>query len=96
MCCSAQASILEIAIKARLGRTDFMVHPNEMTRAALDSGFDEMPINSAAAALVADLPPHHRDPFDRILIAQAMTEPARLYTSDHRLTAYSELVVPVP
>jgi PIN domain nuclease of toxin-antitoxin system len=61
--------------------------------AARASGFIELPVNSAAALKVATLPPHHRDPFDRLLVAQAMTEPASLYTADARLTAYSELVV---
>jgi PIN domain nuclease of toxin-antitoxin system len=87
------ASIWEIAIKARLGRTDFSVRANEVVAAARESGFEELPVHSAAAALVADLPLHHRDPFDRLLIAQAMSEPARFYTADPRLPCYSELVV---
>ena len=49
----------------------------------------------AAAAIVADLPLHHRDPFDRLLVAQAIAAPARLYTSDRRLAPYSELVAVV-
>src|SRR5207302_2057183 len=86
------ASIWEIAIKSRLGRADFGVRPDEIARAAAESGFEELPVRSAAAAIVADLPRHHRDPFDRLLIAQALTEPARLYTADPQLVRYSELV----
>jgi PIN domain nuclease of toxin-antitoxin system len=86
------ASIWEIAIKSALGRADFGVSPDEIADAALASGFTELPVRSAAAAYVAKLPAHHRDPFDRLLIAQAVTEPALLYTADPRLQAYSELV----
>ena len=85
-------SIWEIAIKARLGRVDFNQRPEAVVEAALETGFTELPIRSEAAALVADLPLHHRDPFDRLLVAQAMSEPARLLTSDTQLRAYSELV----
>ena len=86
------ASIWEIAIKASLKRADFGVHPTEVVTEALKVGFAEMPIRLEAVALVADLPLHHRDPFDRLLVAQAMSEPARLLTADPRLRAYSELV----
>jgi PIN domain nuclease of toxin-antitoxin system len=86
------ASIWEVAIKAGLGRADFAVRPDEVARAARGTGFAELPVRAAAAALVADLPPHHRDPFDRLLVAQAMAEPARLYTADPQLPPYSELV----
>jgi PIN domain nuclease of toxin-antitoxin system len=87
------ASIWEIAIKAALGRADFVRQPTAIAQAARDTGFVELPIHSSAAALVAGLLLHHRDPFDRLLVAQAMTEPAILYTADHQLGAYSELVV---
>jgi PIN domain nuclease of toxin-antitoxin system len=87
------ASIWEIAIKARLGRTDFAVRPAAIVKAAVDTGFTELPVGSAAAALVADLPLHHRDPFDRLLVAQVMTEPINLYTVDDHLVPYSDLVI---
>jgi PIN domain nuclease of toxin-antitoxin system len=90
------ASIWEIAIKAWLGRADFSVKPAEIARTAVEIGFVELVIRSDAAALVAELPPCHRDPFDRVLIAQAMVEPATLYTADERLTRYSELVRRIP
>ena len=87
------ASLWEIAIKAALGRADFQVAPQEILAAALETGFTELPVRAAAALKVADLPPHHRDPFDRLLVAQALTEPASLYTADAVLESYSDLVV---
>lgn len=89
------ASVWEMSIKAALGRADFKVSPSEIVAAAVEAGFEELPVRSAAALAVATLPLHHRDPFDRLLVAQAMTEPARLYTADVALLAYSELVVRV-
>lgn len=86
------ASIWEIAIKARLGRADFTVRPEQVAREARLTGFIELRVSAEAAARVADLPLYHRDPFDRLLVAQAMAEPARLYTADPLLTPYSELV----
>ena len=59
---------------------------------ALHIGFVELPVGSATAAAVATLPLLHRDPFDRLLVAQAIAEPAILYTADPRLPAYSDLV----
>jgi PIN domain nuclease of toxin-antitoxin system len=86
------ASIWEIAIKASLKRIDFQVSPEEIAAAAFECGFTELPVRSAAAAFTAKLPAHHRDPFDRLLIAQAITEPAALYTADAELERYTELV----
>lgn len=86
------ASIWEIAIKAALRRPDFDLDPAEVARAALETGFQELPVKAAVAARVLHLPMHHRDPFDRLLVAQAMSEPARLYTADALLKPYSELV----
>jgi PIN domain nuclease of toxin-antitoxin system len=89
------ASAWEMAIKSALGRADFQVSPETLVRAAEATGFVELPVRSAAALKVASLLPHHRDPFDRLLVAQAMTEPALLYTADVQLLPYSELVVRV-
>jgi PIN domain nuclease of toxin-antitoxin system len=86
------ASIWEIAIKASLQRVDFDVAPDEIAVAALETGFTELPVRSSSAALVAELPLHHRDPFDRLLIAQAISETVRLFTADRQLEVYSELV----
>ena len=86
------ASIWEIAIKAGLRGADFAIRPEQIAREARITGFVELPVSADAAARVADLPPHHRDPFDRLLVAQAMAEPAQLYTADALLLPYSELV----
>lgn len=86
------ASIWEIAIENGLGRSDSAFDPAEISRAALETGFTELAVRSNAAALVAQLPALHRDPFDRILVAQAIVEPATLYTADQQLVPYSDLV----
>jgi PIN domain nuclease of toxin-antitoxin system len=86
------ASIWEIALKKRIGRINFAFAPGQIARAAKESGFAELPVFAIAAALVEQLPLHHRDPFDHLLIAQAMSEPARLFTADPVLARYSELV----
>ena len=85
-------NIWEIAIKAARRRPDFQARPEVVADEARDIGFIELPIYSSVAARVADLPLLHRDPFDRLLVAQAIAEPAVLYTADARLSAYSELV----
>lgn len=85
-------SIWEIAIKAALGRVDFRVDAAEIARTATASGFTELPVWSATAARVAELPMHHRDPFNRLLVAQAISEPANLYTVDPQLEPYSDLI----
>jgi PIN domain nuclease of toxin-antitoxin system len=90
------ASIWEIAIKAALKRADFGVPPEAVLEGARASGFVELQVTSDVALTVARLPLHHRDPFDRLLVAQAMREPAVLYTADSLLAAYSrDLVVVV-
>ncbi len=86
------ASIWEIAIKARLGRDDLNVRPERIAAAAIETGFTELPIHADTAASVADLPPHHTDPFDRLLVAQAIADHLRLYTADAQLPPYSDLV----
>jgi PIN domain nuclease of toxin-antitoxin system len=86
------ASIWEIAVKSQLPRGDFPLSADGILAGAIDAGFVEMPVSSAAAAHVAKLPLHHRDPFDRLLVAQAITTPAYLYTADRRLQEYSGLV----
>lgn len=86
------ASLWEIAIKAGLGRPDFTVEPDVVLRAARETGFTELPVHAEATAVVARLPAYHRDPFDRLLIAQAMAEAVPLETADPLLPPYSELV----
>ena len=84
------ASLWEIAIKARLGKLD--ANAGEMLTAIDASGFVELPVTAAHAAAVAQLPLHHRDPFDRLLIAQCISEPLRFLTADGILGQYSDLV----
>lgn len=86
------ASIWEIAIKTSLGRPDFQIAPVTITQAALDCGFVELPITAKIAAQAVDLPLHHKDPFDRLLIVQTMAEPAIFLTTDRILTRYTDLV----
>ena len=86
------ASIWEIAIKFALRRADFDAAPGDILQGALTTGFVECPVTAATAARLADLPPLHGDPFDRLLVAQAIAEPAVLYTADARLGAYSNLI----
>jgi PIN domain nuclease of toxin-antitoxin system len=85
-------SIWEIAIKLRLRRANFAVRPDEIAASAIATGFSELPLRWQAAAAVADLPLHHRDPFDRVIVAQAIVEPIHLYTVDRKLMPYSPLV----
>jgi len=86
------ASIWEIAIKTALGKIDFHYSPEDIAQAARDSSFVEIPISAAHSAKAAHLPLHHRDPFDRLLIAQALLLPAQLITTNAALAPYSELV----
>jgi len=80
------ASIWEVAIKARLGK--IKGDPHALTAAIEASGFHELPITARHAATVAALPLHHADPFDRLLLAQAFSEPLHLLTVDRALVAY--------
>src|SRR5690242_6536399 len=84
-------SLWEIAIKARLGKITADVA--EIRTAALASGFTELPFTLEHAVAVADLPDHHRDPFDRALIAQARVEPLHLITHDQIVATYSGYVL---
>ena len=86
------ASIWELAIKLQIGRLKLPIAPDELAAAAAGMGFDELPVTAAHAAGVHRLPLHHRDPFDRLLVAQAIHEPARFLTADQALTRYSDLV----
>lgn len=85
-------SIWEIAIKTSLGRVSFSYSPEQITQAAQETGFIELPVTSEHAFKITGLPSYHHDPFDRLLIAQTLLMPARLLTADSALTPYSELV----
>jgi PIN domain nuclease of toxin-antitoxin system len=89
----SSASIWEIAIKVRLGK--MKADPQELLDHLDESGFQELPVFSRHALIVADLPLLHTDPFDRLLIAQAMSEPLYLLTADAQLKQYSEMVIQV-
>ena len=82
------ASIWEIVIKHSLGRDDFKAIPGQVRRGLLDNGYIELPITSDHTLAIESLPPIHKDPFDRILIAQAITEGILLITADTLLTNY--------
>ena len=90
-CYVSAASIWEIAIKARLGK--IQADPRQLSAAIEASGFLELPISARHGAGVAELELHHADPFDRLLIAQALAEPLRLLTADAQLSLYSDLVL---
>lgn len=83
-------TIWEIAIKAKLGKLEADV--DDLTSAIINSGYQELPFTAKHAVVVAGLPNIHRDPFDRALIAQAISEPLRLLTVDKELRSYSELI----
>ncbi len=87
------ASIWEVAIKRSLNRTDFDFSPEDIHRLALDTGFTELRVKGEDCYPLVNLPWHHRDPFDRLLVAQAQSLPAYLLTTDSVLRQYSELVV---
>ncbi len=82
------ASIWEIAIKGTLGRADFQVQGRVLRRGLLDNGYTEITITSEHALYVENLPPIHKDPFDRILVAQANVEGITLLTSDELVAKY--------
>jgi PIN domain nuclease of toxin-antitoxin system len=81
-------SIWEIAIKFQRNRPDFTVEPHLFRRGLLDNGYTELPVTGVHAAAVAALPERHKDPFDRLLLAQAATEGFLLLTSDALLAQY--------
>ena len=83
------ASLWEIAIKATLGREDFRVEPRLLRRGLLDNGYEELPVTSQHAVSIDALPPLHKDPFDRLLLAQALTEGVVLLTGDAQLARYA-------
>ncbi len=82
------ASLWEIAIKNTLGRDDFRVEPRLLRRGLLDNGYIELPVTSQHAVNIDALPPLHKDPFDRLLLAQALSEGISLLTGDAQLARY--------
>ena len=82
------ASLWEVALKRGLDREDFRVDPRLFRRGLLDNGYRELPVTSEHAVTIDSLPPIHRDPFDRILVAQAMVEGITLLTADPMVARY--------
>ena len=82
------ASLWEIVIKSSLGRPDFRVDARLLRRELLENGYAELAITGAHAVAVDALPPLHKDPFDRILVAQATVECLTLMTGDGLVAAY--------
>jgi PIN domain nuclease of toxin-antitoxin system len=82
------ASLWEIAIKRSLGRDDFEVNPSLLRRGLIDNGYRDLPVTAEHAVAVDSLPPIHKDPFDRILVAQAMVEGFLLLTVDKIVAKY--------
>lgn len=82
------ASLWEIAIKSGLGRNDFEVDPRLLRRWLLENGFTELPVSGTHAVAVDLLPPIHKDPFDRLLVAQAQIEGVTLLTADETVGRY--------
>lgn len=88
----SSASLWEIAIKRGLQRDDFQVDVRLLRRGLLDNGYSELPITGQHAVAIDGLPPIHKDPFDRMLIAQSMVEGVTLLTADAVVAQYSGLV----
>lgn len=82
------ANLWEIAIKRSLGRDDFHVDARVLRRSLLDNGYSELPVTSEHAVAIDTLPPIHKDPFDRIIVAQATVEGITLLTSDSLVAKY--------
>ena len=82
------ASLWEVAVKNALGRRDFRVDPRLLRRGLLENGYTELPVTGAHAVAVDLLPPIHKDPFDRILVAQAQVEGITLLTADDVVARY--------
>jgi PIN domain nuclease of toxin-antitoxin system len=87
------ASIWEVVIKRALGRADFDVDPAMLYRGLVDAGYEELPITGGHALLVGSLPQLHKDPFDRILLAQSAAEHVPLLTADKTMTQYPGSII---
>lgn len=88
----SSASIWEVGIKRNLGRADFNVDPRRLWRMLLANAYFELSVSSEHALVAGDLPALHKDPFDRILIAQARVEGLQLLTVDKAVEKYGEAV----
>jgi PIN domain nuclease of toxin-antitoxin system len=84
----SSASLWEIAIKRGLGRDDFQVDPRVLRRSLIDNDYQELPITGEHAVAVDGLPAIHKDPFDRLLVAQSIVEGITLLTTDVMVARY--------
>jgi PIN domain nuclease of toxin-antitoxin system len=91
----SSATIWEIAIKYSIGRGDMPVSSQDALRYFRESGYRFLPVEPEHAVAVEVLPEHHNDPFDRILVAQALVEPMRLMTHDPQVARYSDTIIEV-
>lgn len=89
------ASVWEIAIKHSLGRGDMPVSSQDAVRYFRDSGYRFLAVEAEHAVAVEDLAAHHQDPFDRLLVAQALVEPMRLMTHDPLVALYSDTIIEI-
>lgn len=85
-------TLTEVAIKRGLGRQDFTVDPRLLRLNLLENGYEELPVLGEHACAVGDLPAIHKDPFDRLLVAQAVAEGVTLLTADAIVAAYGGVV----
>ncbi|MCX8566799.1 MAG: PIN domain nuclease, a component of toxin-antitoxin system (PIN domain) [Glomeribacter sp. 1016415] len=84
----SSASLWEIIIKRGLGRSDFQVDARLLRRGLIDNGYRELVVTSEHVLAIGDFPPIHKDPFDRILVAQSMVEGITLLTADPLVAQY--------
>ncbi|MDR1508349.1 MAG: type II toxin-antitoxin system VapC family toxin [Synergistaceae bacterium] len=89
----SSASIWEVVIKCELKRSDFSADPYALYNGLLENGYEELHVTAKHSLSVHSLPPIHRDPFDRILVAQAISEGISLLTSDHIAAQYPGPVI---
>jgi PIN domain nuclease of toxin-antitoxin system len=89
------ASVWEIAIKHSLARGDMPLSSLDAVNYFQAAGYRILPVEAEHVVAVEELPPHHQDPFDRLLVAQALTEPMRLLTHDSTVARYSDTIIKV-
>jgi PIN domain nuclease of toxin-antitoxin system len=89
------ASFWEIAIKYSLGRGDMPISSQQAMSYFRESGYRFLAVEAEHAVAVEELPTHHQDPFDRILVAQALVEPMRLMTHDSLVALYSDTIIKI-
>lgn len=88
----SSASLWEVAIKQARQRSDFSVNARLLRRNLLNNDYEELTVTGEHAVAVADLPPLHKDPFDRLLVAQSIVEGITLLTADRQVARYSEAI----